>query len=164
MRLLLMPVAIVLMMTIGPAAAKKPAAAAKPLVGAWHLERYVDTPEKGPPVFAFGEHPVGLFVFTADGHVSIHIMRNPPTAESTSADPDPDACVPTWYCSYFGTYTVEPSGKRWVTHVEGGNIPSFIGTDQPRAFSIKGDRLTISESYVAEGQTFRAERVLVRAR
>ena len=64
------------------------------LVGTWHLVRYVDTPEGGTPVQPFGNSPAGLFVFTADGNVSISIMRNPPEITAATTDPDPDACIP----------------------------------------------------------------------
>lgn len=137
-------------------------AVVNPLVGAWRLEQYVDKPEGGAPVYAFGNPPAGLFVFTADGHVSISLMRNPPNPAETVADPDPDACVPGWYCSYFGTYTYDTSGPRWVAHVTGGNIPSYIGTDQARSFAIDGDTLTILETYEAGGATYHAKRVLRR--
>ena len=40
------------------------ATAPNPLVGSWTLERYVDTPEGGAPIYAFGEHPSGLGKFT----------------------------------------------------------------------------------------------------
>lgn len=135
-----------------------------PLVGSWSLERYVDTPDGGSPYFAFGENPVGLFVFTADGYASFHLMRNLPAAEPAGSDPDPNACVPTWYCSYFGSYTYDAAGGRWITHVLGGNIPSYIGTDQPRSFRIEGERLIISYTYEADRRTVRGERVLVRQR
>lgn len=133
------------------------------LAGAWRLERYVDTPEGGAPVMAFGEHPEGLFVFTADGHASISMMRNPRTAASV-VDPDPDACQPDWYCSYFGTYDVDWARHEWVVHVTGGNIPSFIGTDQTRGFTIDGDRIVLSGEYEdADGGRVLYERILVRA-
>jgi Lipocalin-like domain len=132
------------------------------LVGTWHLVRYLDTPEGGPPVYAFGNPPAGLFIFTADGHVSISIMRNPPDIDALSTDPDPEACIPGWYCAYFGTYTVNYERGIWVTHVLGGNIPAYLGTDQSRTFRLEGDTLTILESYTAGGQHFRAERVLRR--
>ena len=135
-----------------------------PLVGSWRLERYVDTPEGAAPFFAFGENPVGLFVFTADGYASFHLMRNPSAAEPAGSDPDPNACVPIWYCSYFGTYTYDAAGESWITHVLGGNVPSYIGTDQPRSFRIDGDRLIISYGYEADGRTVRGERVLIRQR
>lgn len=138
-------------------------ASSNPLVGTWKLERYVDTPEGGTPIHTFGDPPIGLFVFTSDGHVSIHLMRNPPAPEAPSNDPDPDACTPAWYCSYFGTYTYDPKGPSWTTHVTGGNILSYSGTDQKRSFRIEGDLLTISETYTSDGKTVRAERVLRRA-
>ena len=142
-----------------------PTASAKnPLVGTWQLEQYVDAPEGGTPVYAFGNPPVGLFVFTADGHVSISLMRNPPAVGTESSDPDPDACIPAWYCSYFGTYRYDPAGPSWTTHVTGGNIPNYLGTDQRRTFKIKGVILTISEDYKADGKTFHAKRVLRRIR
>lgn len=131
-----------------------------PLVGSWRLQRYVDTPDHGAPVYAFGEAPVGMFVFTSGGDVSISIMRSPPAPEKASADPDPDACIPGWYCSYFGTYTYGPAAGRWITHVLGGNIPNYIGTDQPRSFKIRGDTLIITDTYVTDGKTVHAERVL----
>lgn len=137
------------------------ASLSNPLVGAWVLERYVDTPDGGTPLHAFGEHPIGLFVFTADGHVSVNLMRNPPGVDETFADPDPDACVPSWYCSYFGTYDYNAAGQSWTTQVIGGNVPAYLGTAQERSFTLAGDRLTISETYItADGRSVRAERIL----
>lgn len=136
----------------------------KQLVGVWRLIRYVDMPEGAQPIYAFGERPVGQFVFTADGNVSINIMRNPPAPTKESIDIDPDACIPAWYCSYFGTYRLEDGGRKWTTHVQGGNIPTYVGTNQTRSFELSGNRLVISESYEEGGRTVRAERVLERAR
>lgn len=135
-----------------------------PLVGAWQLLQYVDVPDGGQPLDGFGSKPIGMFVFTADGHVSIGLMTNPRVAQSATPYPDPDACVPDWYCSYFGTYTYDPSGPSWTTHVIGGNIPSYLGTDQRRQFKIEGDTLTISETYVSGGKTYHGKRVLRRLR
>ncbi len=79
----------------------------EPLIGTWELKEYVDVPEGGQPIYAFGNPPVGLFVFTADGHVAINLMRNPPAVGKESSDPDPDSCIPAWYCSYYGlTHTI----------------------------------------------------------
>jgi Lipocalin-like domain len=132
------------------------------LKGTWRLIRYVDTPDGGEPIYAFGREPIGLFIFTPDGHVSINIMRNPPDIHSPTNDPDPDACIPAWYCAYFGTYTVDYERGVWVTHILGGNIPGYLGTEQPRTFKLRGDTLTISESYMAGSQHVRAERMLRR--
>jgi hypothetical protein len=135
-----------------------------PLVGTWRLVRYADTLEGGKTIHAFGEAPIGQFIFTKDGHISVHIMHNPPAPTNAPVDPDPDACMPSWYCAYFGSYTFNAKDNSWVTRVKGGNIVSYVGTDQKRSFSIKGDQLIISEKYKsADGVQVTAERVLVRA-
>ena len=67
-----------------------------------------------------------------------------------------------WYCAYLGTYTVNYERGRWATHLSGGNIPAYLGTDQSRAFKLNGNTLTISEAYTADGRHVRAERVLRR--
>lgn len=153
--------ALVAALTALSACATAPAPNA-PLVGAWRLVSYVDTPQGGAPVYAFGEHPDGLFVFSADGHAAFNITRSPPGA-ALSVDPDPDTCMPDWYCSYFGSYTVAPDGRSWTMHVEGGNIRSFIGTDQTRPFTIEGDTLIVAGAYDdANGNPVRFERRLQR--
>ncbi len=100
------------------------ARAGSPLVGTWEFVTYRDTPEGAAPVNAYGEHPIGLMIFTADGRFSVSLMRNPPEIGKASVDPDPEACVPEWYCSYFGTYEAKPGAGTWVTRVSGGNIPA----------------------------------------
>ena len=117
--------------------------ATNPLVGTWRLVRYTDTPE--------------------DGHRSVQIMHNPPNPKDAVVDPDPDACIPGWFCAYFGTYTVDVNGRSWVAQVLGGNILAYIGTAQKRAFTVEGDRLVISETYLSGEVPVTAERVLVRS-
>jgi hypothetical protein len=133
-----------------------------PLVGTWRVTKFVDTPEGGDPVYAFGKDPIGFFVFTADGHVFLNIVRNPPNAPLEGVDPDPDPCVPEWFCAYLGTYTLDSKKGFWVMHVLGSNQPNYLGTDQTRHFTLHGDRLVISEAYLAGGKRVQAERILIR--
>ncbi len=133
-----------------------------PLIGTWLLVKYVDTPENSEPIFAFGKQPVGHFIFTPGGHVAFSIMRSPPDIEIPTSDPDPDPCIPGWYCAYFGTYTVDVKSGVWVTHVQSANIPGFLNTDQPRHFKIDGDTLVVSETYSNGSTRISAERVFVR--
>ena len=139
-----------------------PPTSAAGLIGTWRLVSHVDKPENGPAVSAFGKNPIGQFIFTADGHASINIMRNPPDGPQRST-PNPDGCIPEWYCSYFGTYSIDPIQSSWLLHVVGGNAPSLIGTDQRHVFRIQGKRLIISESYQSGGRMVKAERILERA-
>jgi hypothetical protein len=133
-----------------------------PLVGTWRFTTFVDTPDGGQPVYAFGKDPIGFFVFTVDGHVFLNLMRNPPSAPLDGVDSDPDSCLPDWFCAYFGTYTVDTKKGVWVTHVLGSNMPNYLGTDQTRSFTLRGDKLVISESYFANGKRVQADRILIR--
>jgi hypothetical protein len=141
-------------------AAEKPGE--NPLVGTWMLARYVDTPDNGEPIFAFGRQPVGFFIFTAGGHIAFSIMRNPPDVTKPTSDPDPDACIPGWYCAYFGTYTVDTKSGTWIARVLSANIPAFLNTDQPRHFKVLGNKLVVSETYTSGGRRIEAEREFVR--
>jgi hypothetical protein len=133
-----------------------------PLIGTWLLVKYADTPENSEPIFAFGKEPVGYFIFTARGHVAFSIMRNPPDIQNSTSDPDPDACIPGWYCAYFGTYTVDIKHGVWVTHVLSANIPGFLNIDQPRHFTIDGSTLVVSETYLNGNTRMKTERIFVR--
>lgn len=151
---------VLLLLLAAPAAA---APAANPLVGTWILDAVVDTPEGGEPVYSLGRHPVGQIIFSADGHVAVELMRDP--AGGAAANPDArDGGGAPDYISYFGTYSYDPAGPTWTTHVVGGNVAAYVGTDQSRSFRIEGDRLVIFAGYEADGRKFRAERILHRAR
>jgi hypothetical protein len=132
-----------------------------PLVGTWVIDRFVNAPEGGEPDYPFGKQPVGTFIFTADGHFSFNVMRGARREEDTAIAADANAeWVPSWYLSYFGTYRYNPSDPSWTGRVLGGNIASYIGTEQTRRFKIEGNVMTISAAYEDNGRKIRAERVL----
>lgn len=154
-------ISVLLALCAAPASAR--GAAPDPLVGAWIVERFTNTPEGAAPIFPFGKQPVGLFVFSADGHFSFNVMRGPRPDETEPGDADAE-WTPAWYVSYFGTYSYDPVGSSWTSRVLGGNMLSYIGTEQTRVFTLVGDVLTISASYEEGGRKIRAERVLRRIR
>jgi hypothetical protein len=80
-----------------------------PLVGTWLLDRFVDMPDGADPIYPFGEKPVGLFIFTADGRFSFSVMRNPPEEKTQGNAAEPRDHVPSWFVSYFGTYRYNPA-------------------------------------------------------
>jgi hypothetical protein len=136
--------------------------AAKKLVGTWNLVRFVDTPEGSAPLYRYGEHPVGQFIYTADGYVSIHIMHDP--ADLKPAPDVPGLETASRYTGYFGTYTVLESENIVIHHVTGGNLSSYIATDQRRPFHLDGNTLTIGGiRTMPDGLRVRWERVLIRA-
>ena len=139
-------------------AADTPASAG--LVGTWRLMSFEDV-ENGQTVRRFGDKPLGLFVYTADGHVTIQIANpaNPvcvaPGKKFGPGKKD-DLAVPV--CSpkqmralldgsvaYWGTYTVDAAAGVVIHHVKSDISNGYIGTDQRRPFQLKGDRLVIGD-------------------
>lgn len=132
-----------------------------PLVGTWVLDRFVDVPDGGEPVYPYGKKPIGQFIFSADGHFAFNVMRNPPIETKTAKEFDPkEDSIPGWYVSYFGSYRYDPAGPSWTATVTGGNIPGYIGSEQTRSFKLDGNVMTISGVGVSNGKTIRVERVL----
>jgi len=135
--------------------------AADPLVGTWAIESVVDTPEGEAPTYPFGKQPKGYFIFTSGGRFSFSVMGERPAEDVLRSIPRPeDEWVPRWYVSYFGTYRYDPEGPSWVSTVEGGNIPGYVGTDQRRSFKLDGKVMTITGYGSANGKPVKAVRVL----
>lgn len=130
------------------------------LVGTWRLVSFEDV-DSGQTIRRFGDKPLGLFVYTADGHVAIQIANpaNPvcvspgkkfgPGRKDDSTIP---ACTPAQmqalvdgYVAYWGTYTVDAAAGVVVHHVKSDLSNGYAGTDQRRPFRLEGDHLVIGD-------------------
>ena len=143
-----------------PAESMLPVTAPKDLVGTWRLVSFEDV-EDGKIIRPFGEKPVGLFVYTADGHVIIQIANpaNPacyaPGKKSGRGKMDDRAllaCSPEQMqallnnsVAYWGTYTVDLAAGV-VTHSALSDLSNgYAGTVQLRPFRLNGNRLVIGD-------------------
>lgn len=136
------------------------AGAQEDLVGTWRLVTFEDV-EDGKVIRRFGEKPVGLFFYTADGHVIIQIANpaNPaciaPSKKSGPGKKDDLAlpvCNPAQMqvlldgtVAYWGTYTVNAAAGEVVHKVLSDLSNGYAGTDQPRPFRLNGNRLMIGD-------------------
>lgn len=130
---------------------------AEMLVGTWILEDFYDEADDGEKIYGLGEEAKGMMIFTPDGQASVNLMRGPLPDDLRATAPE-TGCIPYWACFYFGTYTTTADGTSWTINVEGGNMPSYIGTEQSRSFIIENDILNIGATYELNGKTVRAVR------
>lgn len=114
------------------------------LAGTWRVVRFCDRDSAGVIGEPLGPKPIGYFIYTTTGQLSIHAMRTPPTGPvaGDSVRLRNLAELRPYYFSYFGTYTIT-SDTTVVHHVQGGTFPDYIGTDQRRDYRIRGDTLSI---------------------
>jgi Lipocalin-like domain len=130
------------------------------LVGTWRLVSFEDV-ESGHIIRRFGDKPLGLFVYTADGHVAIQIANpaNPACVApgkkfgpGRKDDLPVPACSPEQmqalfdgYVAYWGTYTVDAAAGVVIHHVKSDISNGYAGTDQRRPFRLEGDHLVIGD-------------------
>jgi hypothetical protein len=126
------------------------AAADEPgLVGTWRLVRFEDTSNDGKVSYPFGQHPLGYFVYDPTGHLSVQMMRNPPTApfRSSAATEAEVREADEAYGAYFGTYRVDKA-NHVLHHIVEGSLNSRYAAnpDQVRPYRLQGDVLVIEMS------------------
>ena len=151
---ILMPLSLVSVAVRG--GSPQPSDAAK-VIGTWRLVEYVDV-IAGKTVHQFGEKPIGIFIYSPSGYVSIHILHNPPPTKFDDLDlpsSEQDQLDTASYTGYFGTFKVDTQRSVVTHYVEGGTVLGYIGTAQERPYRFEGKRLIIGDD-----KTFR--RVLER--
>jgi hypothetical protein len=137
--------------------APQPASA---IVGTWRVVHF-DNIENGKVYHRFGEKPLGLFVYTADGHVAIQ-ASNPANpicvAPATKYDQGRRDETNTPACTskqmqalidgtiaYWGTYSVDQAEGVVIHYVKSDLANGYTGTEQRRPFKLEGDRLEIGD-------------------
>ena len=142
------------------AAEPKPlSSAARQLVGTWKLIAIDERDANGARVVPldYGPDPIGLLMYDASGHMSVHAMRRgrPKLAsdDAHSATPDQAMAAFIGYGAYFGTYSVDEQAGIVTHHVQGALNPNWEGGDQRRRFTISGNKLTLEPlDFRAAGQ------------
>ena len=119
------------------------------LVGTWKLVSIEERDAKGRLVtpLDYGPEPIGMLMYDATGHMSVHAMRRgrPRLASDDVhlATPENAKAAFIGYGAYFGTYTVDERAGLVTHHVEGSLIPNWEGSEQRRRFTISGDKLVL---------------------
>lgn len=129
-----------------------PAVSPDELVGAWELTSYVSVDEGG----ALGEGPLGpdprgLLIYSADGRMSVSMMRGDQPA------PGQEGPAPR-FMGYAGTWQL--AGQQIVHDVAVSSHGYLVGTRQTRQLALDGPLLTLSGSAPAAGNPPQ-ERVLI---
>jgi hypothetical protein len=95
----------------------------------------------------FGDRPVGILIYDADGNVAVQIMRNPrPSLAGGPAFPPAKEVQVAYkgYYAYYGTWEVNEQHGTIVHHLEGSLRPGDVGKDFVRAYKFTGNRLALT--------------------
>jgi len=115
-------------------------------VGAWQLVLWTTFHADGSRDHPFGTNAVGQILYSADGHMSCHLMRGRRSRLDTPIYEVSDAAlgrVLRDYTGYFGRFSLDATAGVVIHHVTGAWYPDWIGIDQPRRYAFQGDRLLL---------------------
>jgi hypothetical protein len=120
------------------------AAEPSPLAGTWTLVAADVIRPDGTRVRDYGESPRGLLMVDAAGRYAVQIYK---TERPRFASGKKDAGTPAEYqaavlgsSTHFGTIAVD--GSVMTMRLEGSSYPNQEGTEQKRAFELRGDELS----------------------
>lgn len=129
-------------------------------IGGWQLALWTTFHKDGTEDYPFGRDAVGQIMYTADGHMSCHLMQaHRPPIEAPSLYQVADEVLGQAmraYSGYFGTFTIDAAQGVITHHVAGAWHPNWTGMDQPRRFAFIDDRLFL-EAEVGDGDLVRIE-------
>lgn len=135
---------------------------AEALVGSWSLVSYLTRSDDGMIGHPLGDDALGLLLYTSDGHMSGHLMRNgrepfqEPRQEPVGRS-GTDAEVRRAFNDVFGyggTYTVDEARSQVHHHLEVCVLPGWTARTLSRSVEFSGDHeaLTLTSGVrVVEG-------------
>jgi Lipocalin-like domain len=129
------------------------------LVGTWMYVSSINTRPDGTKFDPNGGNASSKGVLSMDntGHFSWQIIRSdiPKLVSNNRSQGTPDElkAVALGVFSYFGTYSLDDSGKLLTQHVENSSFPNYNGVDRKWNVALSGDELTLTSSTAASGGT-----------
>lgn len=114
------------------------------IVGVWSMLAWRQ--QRGrEQLLPMGESPVGFIVYTAEGFVSVNIMRSARplmlTGDFVNASDEEKALAFSGYLGYCGRYEVMED--RVCHHIEAASYPNWVGERQIRRLSWDGEILRL---------------------
>ena len=122
--------------------------AESPFLGSWGLVSFEHVLPSGEVLKPFGDSPLGLILYQADGHMSAQVSVNSPArfASEDTLRASAEEATEAWrtYFGYWGSFKVYAEKGVVVHRVEGSSFSNWIGTEQVRHFRFEGaDRLIL---------------------
>jgi hypothetical protein len=113
------------------------------LIGFWKLISFESRDAQGT-VLSSNPGWTGFILYTASGHVMVHMMQ-PYRRRNVGSAPTPEETLETYrtYTSYFGPFTVNESEQYVVHHIAATFNSGAVGTDFKRFLEFSGKRLIL---------------------
>ncbi|NML40390.1 lipocalin-like domain-containing protein [Chitinophaga sp. G-6-1-13] len=125
------------------------------LWGTWSLISVENTNADGSKISPYGEHPVGMLIFTSTGEYAIQILKanrsKVAANDKDKATPEENAMLVRGNNSHFGTYTIDENKQVIVFNIQHAFYPNWEGIAQVRTYSLKDNLLTYTVTTPTNG-------------
>jgi hypothetical protein len=126
------------------------------LVGTWTAASWEQTNKDGTKFQRFGTNPKGVNVFDANGRFFVMFARAdlPKIAsrDPMKTTPEENKAVMEGSIAYYGTYTVDETGKTITLRVDASSFPNQVGSEQKRTItSLTASELKLSNPTALTG-------------
>jgi Lipocalin-like domain len=137
------------------------------VVGTWELTSYIQRGPSGSPVHPFGDDATGLLIYSADGYMSVQLMRagRPPfdRPDTDGASVEQAVAAVAGYLGYCGPFDVDETSGALRHDVSVSLLPNWIDRPLLRDGVLEGNRLTLTGmSTGTDGTTIEATLVWTR--
>lgn len=116
-------------------------------IGTWKLVSAQFRRPDGTVIEYLGDDPMGMLIYTSEGHMSVHLVRRDrprfATDDRMGGTPEQIRAAYLGYQGYFGTFSVNEAEGSVTHHIEAGSFPNWVGADQTRFYEMAGNRLTL---------------------
>jgi hypothetical protein len=139
-----------------PAPPATSATAASPsLVGAWALDRCDDIHPDGSRTQPFGASPRGVLIFGDDGRYALQLYHHErpgfASGSKRTGTPAEYQAAALTMSAHVGRYALDAAAGTVAFRIEHASFPNWAGTEQVRAFTLRGDELTYRVPPTVEG-------------
>jgi hypothetical protein len=129
----------------------------EPFLGSWSLVSFEHVLPLGEMSKPFGDSPLGLILYLADGRMSAQISIGSPArfASEDRLRASAEEAAEAWrtYFGYWGSFKVYTEKRVVVHRVEGSSFSNWIGTEQVRRFRFDGTNRLVLETQSASGHS-----------
>ncbi len=130
-------------------------ARAHTLVGTWRLVSMEVKAASRETTYPWGRDVTGRLIYTANGQMSLHIMKPNRTAFSSEdlegGTAEEIQAAFDGYHAYFGTYSLDARTRTVIHRIEGSLFPNWVGHEQRRTVNPLANRLTLTSSPILVG-------------
>ncbi|SHM50978.1 Lipocalin-like domain-containing protein [Chitinophaga jiangningensis] len=125
------------------------------LWGTWSLVSVENINPDGSTTAPYGDHPVGILVFTASGKYAIQILKanrsKVATNDKDKATAEENAALVRGSNAHYGIYTVDENKQTIVFNVQHAFYPNWEGGTQVRSYAIQNNLLTYTVTTPTNG-------------